>query len=71
MAQNEASMSRVEPITTWNSGTLRQRRGVIASLEPEDAKITGMTRSLHRRLLALNVARPVGWQPNDAADRAA
>jgi hypothetical protein len=28
-------------------------------LEPEDARITGSTRSLYRRLLALNLRKPV------------
>jgi len=28
-------------------------------LEPEDARITGATRSLYRRLLALNLRKPV------------
>src|SRR5580698_2781001 len=30
-----------------------------APLEPEDARITGATRSLYRRLLALNLRKPV------------
>jgi hypothetical protein len=39
------------------SGTLLRRRNAIASNEPEDAHLTGMTRSLDRRLLALNLKR--------------
>jgi len=30
-----------------------------APIEPEDARITGTTRSLYRRLLALNLRKPV------------
>jgi hypothetical protein len=30
-----------------------------APIEPEDARITGATRSLYRRLLALNLRKPV------------
>jgi hypothetical protein len=31
-------------------------------LEPDDARITGTTRSLYRRLLALNLRKPVASQ---------
>ena len=41
------------------AGSLQMRRNAVASTEPEDAQITGMTRSLDRRLLALNL-KPVG-----------
>jgi hypothetical protein len=30
-----------------------------SSIEPDDARITGTTRSLYRRLLALNLRKPV------------
>jgi hypothetical protein len=33
--------------------------------EPEDARITGMTRSLYRRLLALNLRKPVSSERAD------
>ncbi len=33
-----------------------------SSIEPEDARITGATRSLYRRLLALNLRKPVASQ---------
>jgi hypothetical protein len=48
------------------AGTLQGRRNAITKAEPEDAKITGMTRSLDRRLLALNlkpVAHATGSTP--------
>jgi hypothetical protein len=32
------------------------------TLEPDDARITGTTRSLYRRLLALNLRKPVASQ---------
>ncbi len=37
------------------AATLHGRRKAVASAEPEDAHLTGMTRSLDRRLLALNL----------------
>ncbi|MEK6398930.1 MAG: hypothetical protein V4734_12650 [Terriglobus sp.] len=40
------------------AGSISGRRSAIAMTEPEDAQLTGMTRSLHRRLLALNL-KPV------------
>jgi hypothetical protein len=39
-------------------GALHARRSAVAQRESEDAQITGMTRSLDRRLLALNL-KPV------------
>ena len=51
--------------------TLRERgnmprvsafRTKLTSSEPEDAHITGMTRSLSRRLLGLNLRKPVSPQ---------
>lgn len=40
------------------AASLPGRRSAIAMSEPEDAQLTGMTRSLDRRLLALNL-KPV------------
>ncbi|WP_156785150.1 hypothetical protein [Terriglobus roseus] len=40
------------------AASLPGRRTAIAMSEPEDAQLTGMTRSLDRRLLALNL-KPV------------
>jgi hypothetical protein len=37
------------------TASLPGRRSAIAMSEPEDAQLTGMTRSLDRRLLALNL----------------
>ncbi len=37
------------------ANSLQGRRIAVASAEPEDAHLTGMTRSLDRRLLALNL----------------
>jgi hypothetical protein len=34
-------------------------------LEPEDARITGATRSLYRRLLALNLRQPVSGRAEE------
>lgn len=51
-------MARKTPlIFPGDAKTVRLRNEFFASLppEPEDAKITGATRSLHRRLLALNL----------------
>ena len=47
-----------ELATLVAAGSLHGRRIAVASAEPEDAHITGMTRSLDRRLLALNL-KPV------------
>jgi hypothetical protein len=47
-----------EMATLMVPGSLPGRRNAVASSEPEDAHITGMTRSLDRRLLALNL-KPV------------
>lgn len=40
------------------AASLPGKRSAIAMSEPEDAQLTGMTRSLDRRLLALNL-KPV------------
>jgi hypothetical protein len=37
-------------------------RTKLTAAEPEDAHITGMTRSLSRRLLGLNLRKPVSRQ---------
>ena len=37
------------------SASLHGRRSAIAKAEPDDVHLTGMTRSLDRRLLALNL----------------
>ncbi|MGI4854767.1 MAG: hypothetical protein ACRYF4_12070 [Janthinobacterium lividum] len=42
---------------TSTLAALRRKISVVAAREPEDAEMTGMTRSLDRRLLALNVPR--------------
>jgi hypothetical protein len=47
------------------ASSLHGRRIAVASAEPEDAQITGMTRSLDRRLLALNL-RPMSSVPAPA-----
>lgn len=54
-----------------NSNTLMQKRAALAFSEPEDAMITGMTRSLDRRLLALNLGSkvPAALSFLSAADR--
>ena len=44
----------------------RAQRNLLAASEPEDAAMTGMTRSLGRRLLALNL-QPVTLQHLRAA----
>lgn len=43
-----------------NAPVLNFRRQ--APVEPDDARITGTTRSLYRRLLALNLRKPVASQ---------
>jgi hypothetical protein len=53
--------------TLLAAGTLMRRRNAIASAEPDDADITGMTRSLDRRLLALNL-KPVASFARSRAD---
>jgi hypothetical protein len=45
------------------AGSITGRRSAIAMTEPEDAQLTGMTRSLSRRLLALNL-KPVASAPS-------
>lgn len=45
------------------AGSIPGRRSAIAMTEPEDAQLTGMTRSLNRRLLALNL-KPVASAPS-------
>ncbi len=49
---------------------LLQKRNAVASAEPEDAAMTGMTRSLDRRLLALNL-RPVAAEWSNLTIKAA
>ncbi|AFL86665.1 hypothetical protein Terro_0316 [Terriglobus roseus DSM 18391] len=51
-----------EMATLLTAGSIHGRRSAVASTEPEDAHITGMTRSLDRRLLALNL-KPVHSVP--------
>ena len=56
----QRELSAVKPsskaeIVSLAAAGLRGRLSAIASSEPEDAHLTGMTRSLHRRLLALNL----------------
>ena len=53
------SARRAEMMAPMMNASLHGRRSAIASAEPEDAHLTGMTRSLDRRLLALNL-KPVG-----------
>ena len=38
-----------------STSSLVQQRAAVSSLEPEDAMLTGLTRSLDRRRLALNL----------------
>jgi len=52
----------VQPISPNRQSTLRGRLRL--AKEPEDARITGGTRSLDRRLLGLNLAGP---RPANAA----
>jgi len=49
---------RADMMAPLLAGSMHGRRIAVASAEPEDAHLTGMTRSLDRRLLALNL-RPV------------
>ncbi len=49
------SSRKADAIAPMMAGTLHGRRIAVASAEPEDAYLTGMTRSLDRRLLALNL----------------
>jgi len=44
---------------TRNAAPVLTFRNKQISLEPDDALITGSTRSLYRRLLALNLRKPV------------
>jgi len=50
------------------AASLPGKRSAIAMSEPEDAQLTGMTRSLDRRLLALNLkpVASVSSQPTSA-----
>ncbi len=56
---SQEATSIVSPIRnakpSRSASTLHRLRNAVAFLEPEDAKLTGMTRSLDRRLLALNL----------------
>lgn len=56
---------RPELVPPMMASSLHGRRIAVASAEPEDAQITGMTRSLDRRLLALNL-RPMSSVPAPA-----
>jgi hypothetical protein len=42
-----------------NTAAVLSFRTKLTPMEPEDARITGATRSLYRRLLALNLRKPV------------
>ena len=54
-----SSKKESSPETTSN---LDQMRSAVASSEDADAHLTGMTRSLNRRLLALNLQpSPLGY----------
>lgn len=54
--QNEISRS-AEALPIHNLTAIYRRRGLVEAQESEDAVMTGMTRSLDRRLLALNLPR--------------
>lgn len=56
MRNNHHSQTRDAAMTS-TLAALRRKISVVAAREPEDAEMTGMTRSLDRRLLALNVPR--------------
>ena len=51
--------------------SLHRRRSDVATHEPEDAEMTGMTRSLERRLLALNLPPGITSQRSLPAANAA
>jgi hypothetical protein len=57
----KSRMRERQSITYLRSGTapVLNFRGKQMPIEPEDARITGATRSLYRRLLALNLRKPV------------
>ena len=57
--ENVPHLRNCREVSSTNEQLSRHRK-VVASGEPEDAKITGMTRSLDRRLLALNLVPTVG-----------
>ena len=55
MTKVDRTSDRSDFLPVNNPSLLRKKRSAVASGEPEDAVITGMTRSLDRRLLALNL----------------
>jgi hypothetical protein len=57
---------RPDMMASMLATSLNGRRIAVASAEPEDAHLTGMTRSLDRRLLALNL-RPATAQVRKVA----
>jgi hypothetical protein len=59
-----SAMAKPDVAATLFGATLHGKRNAIASSEPEDAHLTGMTRSLDRRLLALNL-KPVASTPGN------
>jgi hypothetical protein len=61
----DTSVRKPEMMAPMVAGPLYGRRMAVASAEPEDAHLTGMTRSLDRRLLALNL-RPVAGASTSA-----
>jgi len=63
--QTANTLSSRAPRTEKREDALRRSGGPVLSFranplhqEPDDARITGMTRSLYRRLLALNLRKP-------------
>ena len=61
MRNNQPSLT-TESAVAASLLALQHSRSAVARHEPEDAEITGMTRSLERRLLALNLPRGIGPQ---------
>ena len=61
MTPEQNHMRERQSIAYVRSGTapVLNFRSKPAPMEPEDARITGATRSLYRRLLALNLRKPV------------
>ncbi len=57
------SVLRRADATDMAAASIPGRRSAIAMTEHEDAHLTGMTRSLSRRLLALNL-KPVASAPS-------
>jgi hypothetical protein len=57
--------TRVRDIGLERERLTQSAAGRVAAMEPEDARLTGGTRSLMRRLLGLNIgqAKPKGRQP--------